>query len=920
MNLQSLVEKIGSECNGKIWVVCTGQEAIDEIIKTRQDQFSRIQARFRTRLSLTSSSADEVIQKRILRKKEEVTPQLEQVYNANDSVLRNLFSFTDAILDIKGFSSPAEFARNFPFVPYQFIIMQKVFSEIRKHGNSGKHLSGGERSMLSGFQEAAQKIENKDEYALAPFYLFYDTVHTFLDSSIRRVIERCQKAADMNAGIEQQDVAVLKLLYLVRYIDDIKANLDNIVILMADDIRVDKIIMREQVRGSLDRLMSQNYIGRTGDTYNFLTDEEQDIQREIRNTPVDTAAIVERIAHMVFGDIYTTKKFRHDKYDFAFDQMVDNTTVGAVTGGMRLKIMTVAMDTMEKAELRLMSESAGQSIVVLADTPYYESLESAMKIRKYVKQRNVAQLPKTVRDIIANYQNEADKYEQSAQSELADAITQAQFYVDGERIEIKAAAVSSKEEDPVKRDYEIKKGKAKSVIDQSLEYLVSHVYSDLALIAENAESDADIIALLNGTNTMIPGTEPNRDAAAKIEEYLEMQDRKHLPTSMADVQSRYQAIPYGWREIDIAAVVALLIVNQKVTIKYAGSTVQPNNPKLPDMLRKKSEIGKTQISKRQVVSATRMKAVKDLLRDYFNVMDVPADEDSLIQFIIDKFAGLQKHYEGLLDRYEGHKSTVISAIQVVKDVLSQQKDNVALIERVLQREDNLYDAQEAMQNVEAFFKTQVSVFDAAVKFDQDLRNDLDYIRKDEEANQALNTIRLITMIPSSGKYDYKRIPELNSLMTKVKASHDAMLKEKRTELLEVVRQCMAEIHQAADGGKDTAKSISDKADVYYDQQKRKIAETTSLALMEGFPIPMWNYRDDAVARIEFTKKPPKPVDPIDPVDPVKPVVKKTYKPIFRQSLLKAARLETDAEIDAYVDKLRNQLKTLLKGTDGIDLK
>ena len=895
MNLQSLVEKIGSECNGKIWVVCTGQEAIDEIIKTRQDQFSRIQARFKTRLSLTSSSADEVIQKRILRKKDEVTPQLEQVYNENDSVLRNLFSFNysagDAVLDIKGFNGPGEFARDFPFVPYQFIIMQKVFAEIRKHGNSGKHLSGGERSMLSGFQEAAQKIEDKDEFALAPFYLFYDTVHTFLDSSIRRVIERCQKAADTNAGIEQQDVAVLKLLYLVRYIDDIKANLDNIVILMADDIRMDKIIMREQVRESLDRLMSQNYIGRTGDTYNFLTDEEQDIQREIKNTPVDTAAIVERIAHMVFGDIYTAKKFRYGKYDFAFDQMVDHTMVGAVTGGMRLKIMTVAADPEEKAELRLMTESSGQAIVVLADTPYYESLENAMKIRKYVKQRNVAQLPKSVRDIIANYQSEADKYEQSAQTDLADSITNAQFYVDGEKIEIKAAAVSSKEEDPVKRDYEIKKGKAKSVIDQSLDYLVSHVYSDLDLIVENAESDADILALLTGAVTMLPGTEPNRDAAAKVEEYLEMQDRKHLPTSMADVQKRYQAIPYGWREIDIAAVVALLIVGQKVTIKYAGSTVQPNNPKLPDMLRKKSEIGKTQISKRQVVSATRMKAVKDFLRDYFNLMDIPADEDGLIQFIIDKFEDLQKHYEDLLEKYEGHKypdrNVVSNALQIIKDVLSQQKDNVALIERVLQREDNLYDAQDA--------------------------------KKDEEANQALNTIRLITMIPSNGKYDYRRIPELNALMAKVKASHDAMLEEKRIELLEVVRQCMAEIHQALDNGNATAKAISDKADVYYEQQKEKIAETTSLALMEGFPIPMWNYRDEAVSKIEFSKRPPKPVAP-KPMNPVKPVAKKTYKPIFRQSLLKAARLESDAEIDAYVDKLRDQLKTLLKGSDGIELK
>lgn len=65
--------------------------------------------------------------------------------------------------------------------------------------------------------------------------------------------------------------------------------------------------MREAVRECLNRLMSQNYIGRTGDTYNFLTDEEQDIQREIKNTPVDTASIVERIAQMIYGDILPRK-------------------------------------------------------------------------------------------------------------------------------------------------------------------------------------------------------------------------------------------------------------------------------------------------------------------------------------------------------------------------------------------------------------------------------------------------------------------------------------------------------------------------------------------------------------------------------------------------------------------------------------
>ena len=53
-----------------------------------------------------------------------------------------------------------------------------------------------------------------------------------------------------------------------------------------------------------------------------------------------------------------------------------------------------------------MAESKGnEAIVVLADTPYYESLESAMKIRKYVKQRNVSQLPKSVQKIISDQQD-----------------------------------------------------------------------------------------------------------------------------------------------------------------------------------------------------------------------------------------------------------------------------------------------------------------------------------------------------------------------------------------------------------------------------------------------------------------------------------------------------------------------------------
>ena len=904
LNLQSLVEKIGSECGGKVWVVCTGQEAIDEIIKVRADEFSRIQARFKTRLSLSSSSVDEVIQKRILKKTKDAEAELESVYNKNDSVLRNLFSFTDSILDIKGYSGPGEFAANFPFVPYQFIIMQKVFAEIRKHGNSGKHLSGGERSMLSGFQEATQKIQEKDEYALVPFFRFYDTVHTFLDGSIRRVIERCQRAADNGDGIEVLDVDVLKLLYLIRYIDDIPANLDNIVILMADDIRMDKITMRETIRDCLNRLMSQNYIGRTGEVYNFLTDEEQDIQREIKSTPVDTASIVDRIGQMIFADIFTTKKYRYGKYDFAFDQMVDGITIGNITGGMRLRFLTVATDTAEKSELRLMTESKGkEAIVVLAETPYYESLESAMKIRKYVKQRNVNQLPKSVQDIIRDQQEEATKYEQTAMEDLVKAIESAQFYVDGEHIEIKG-------------------GNAKSKIEQALEYLVSHVYSELSLIEKNADTDADIIEILTGADNMMPGMEPNRGAATKIEEYLEMQAMKNLPTSMADIQSRYSAIPYGWKEIDIAAVVARLIYDQKVTIKYSGSTIQPDNPKLPDMLRKKSEIGKTSVSKRQMITATKMRAVKELLREYFDVMDVPDDEDGLVAFVVQKFTDLKDHYLELKGRYEGHKypeqNLVLASIEQMEKILSQRKDNIALIDAILKEEDNLFDNKEKMQRVEGFFKNQVQVFDAAVKMEEDLKNDLNYLRKEEEANEALNQIRLITVVQSDPKSIYRRIPELNGLMDKVREGHGRLLDGKRAELLEIIRQCMEEVHTLSNGDVSCMELVK-KGDTFFDQQKSKIRELQSLALLDGLVPQIWSYKDDLCDHIEIAKKPPEPVQPKKPDAPAKPAPKKVIKTVYRQAAFPAKTLESQEDIDAYVERMRSYLTAMMKDCDGIKL-
>ena len=422
------------------------------------------------------------------------------------------------------------------------------------------------------------------------------------------------------------------------------------------------------------------------------------------------------------------------------------------------------------------------------------------------------------------------------------------------------------------------------------------------------------------------GMEENHDAAVKMEEYLEMQDAKKLPTSMADVQSRYQAIPYGWKEIDIAVVAAMLIYDQKVTIKYAGETIQPGNPKLPDMLRKKSEIGKTIISKRQVITATKMRAVKDLLREYFDVMDVPDDEDGLVSFIIQKFEAQKAHYEELNRRYEGHKypdhALVREALQLMDSVLSQRKDNIALIDRLLKEEGALLDSMDDLMDVEGFFKNQVQVFDEAVRMERNLKNDLSYLQKEEEANQALNQIRLITVVDAEKNSVYKRIPELNGLMDTVREGHGRLLEAKRAEILEIIRQCLAEIHTLA-GDVYGARTLSERADKFFDQQKARVAELESLQLLDGLVPQMWEYKDDTVDKIDSIVHPKTPVAPI--VKPKEdgtathPAPKKVIKNVYRQAAFPSKTLESQEDIDAYVERMRAYLTAMMKDCDGIKL-
>ena len=805
-------------------------------------------------------------------------------YGKNSAVLKNLFTFNDAVLDLKGYSGDYDFVETYPFVPYQFRLMQNVLAQIRKHGNSGKHLSGGERSMLSGFQEAAQAIENKDENALVPFSLFYNTVHTFLESAIRRVIDRCQTAADSHDGIEQYDVSILKLLYLIRYVDDIKANVDNITTLMVDDIRADKINMRKSIQESLDRLVSQNYIARNGDTYTFLTDDEQDIERDIRNTPVDSAAIVQSISQIIFGDLYVSKKFKYGKYDFPYDQIIDETTIGQLTGAVRLRILTVASDLYNAGDQALLMRSNvdNEAILVLSDKyPYFDDLESAAKIRKYVKSRNVAQLPEAIQHIIRGKQQQASAYEKTAKEHISAAILEANVYVSGETSSIKTSSVKDK-------------------IETALSSLVESVYSKLGYIKHNFDNDNELLQILSNQNkqmTIGGGVAVyNPEAVDEVEQFLELQGMKMLPTSMGDIQRRFSAIPSGWREIDIAAVVCSLISIQKVALQYSGSMIQPTDKHIPDYLRRKTEIDKTLVARRTAISDSLMKKSREFLKEYFNTMDLPSDEDSLISYVLDSFTAERDKLQSLLDNQYASstypdKAVVENGVKLCTDLLSQKKDNTALLAKMVAMEDEFLDLSEDIADVLAFFKNQKTIFDSASALLYTLTAESEYLQAEQEATRALAQIKNILAMQKP----YKNIADLPTLMQQVQMVYGQLLDLKKQDVYAEIQGAMGEIHQTAQYDQ---KDIVAKADDALGAKKKAAADATTLTQLDAMKIQIASIRQQYIKALMIPSKPDEKVATAS-----------------RSSLGYSVKLKSEEDIDKYVAEIKDRLMELLDGND-----
>ena len=113
-----------------------------------------------------------------------------------------------------------------------------------------------------------------------PLYDFYPSIESFLDTSVKKTIDQ----AETNPSLEPFDIHLLQVLFLIRYVDEMKGNVDNLVTLCLDQIDGDRLALKTaRSRRAWHGWKRKPSSAATARTYFFLTNEERDINKEIKN-------------------------------------------------------------------------------------------------------------------------------------------------------------------------------------------------------------------------------------------------------------------------------------------------------------------------------------------------------------------------------------------------------------------------------------------------------------------------------------------------------------------------------------------------------------------------------------------------------------------------------------------------------------
>ncbi len=825
LNLQTVTEDLGIACGGKAWVIVTSQQDIDSITKTKGNDFSKIQGRFDTRLSLSSANVDEVIKERILKKTEAANQTLALYYDNKETIIKNLILFNDGV-EKKLYTDRHNFAANYPFIPYQFNLLGSVLTAIRIYGASGKHLAEGERSMLALFKESAMRLKDEETGAIVPFHMFYDALEQFLDHSHKGVILRALDSDYLNPTHEEScfDVNVLKTLFMIKYVKEINSNLENLTSLMVSHIDEDRMSLMKRVEDALQRLVRQTLVQKNGDLYAFLTDEEQEINRAIESQQVDPGEVTGKVAELIFDDLFEEKKYRYPafsgRYAFAFNRIVDEKPYKSGQNyDITLKILTPNSDELgDETTMRMLSAQSHCVLVVLPDDrTFLDEIRASLQIEKFLRYDAASGVTK-YEEIKDSKKKERNERSSAARLFLGESLKEATIYVNG-------AQVQSAAKEAVSR------------INDTLGKLVASVYHKLTYI-DTAMGEADIKKLLQNDNQQLTlegtASTPNSLALHDVNDYIAVNTSRHMKTSMKTLLDRFTKAPYGFVEADVQWLVAKLFKDGEIACYVNSEPVTLLSKSVEEILRfvtRKEFSERLMMEKKVRASEKQKKAVREVMKELFHASLTSDDDDVVMSRFFSCARDMQTELERLAVHYQNQpkypgKTVIGQGKKLMMDV-QQLKDSAEFFATLDKNRDDYLDFAEDYEPVKKFFiGEQKGIWDKTLDL-MAIYDDSRAFIVNDKIEKIVSEINVIT----KKSVPYSDIYKLPALLEGFNDEYLNIFEQMEAPVQEMIQAARKRVFDEL-AGKQCHEKLKDRYIADFEDLRRKASECNNVATLQ----------------------------------------------------------------------------------------
>lgn len=881
LNLQSVTEELGSKAPGRAWILVTSQEDIDSVLsgKSRSNDFSKIQGRFSTQVKLSSANTDEVIRLRLLQKTGDGETALRALYDRVQAHLKNQLSFKQDV-SLPGYRDADDFVATYPFIPYQFLLLQKVFEAIRTTGYSGKSLSEGERSMLNAFQEAARVASGQELGALVPFHAFYASVEGFLDSNVRRVIDQAQD----NEALRDEDINLLKMLFMLKHVKEIQTNLDNLVTLSLHHVDENKMELRDRIEASLKRLEKQTLIQQLAQGWVFLTNEEQDVRKEIINTPVSQSELNNELQKRIWSAIFVAPSFKYDTHrTYPYTRRLDDQLYGSAAGDIGLHVITPYSDRFEElAEDHLAAlKSAAQTgdmieaLTVLPDEKrLFDEVTEMVRTEKYASRKSGQTNTPTMRRILGELQEENAARKGRIDTQLEQAIVNARVF-----------ALGAKQQPAG--------GKASEVMQNTLRLLVENGFPKRAYITRPHQNEQEVSRMFTTVDEAdLNGNVPNQLAMEDMQRWLGEQQTRNMRVTVTDLLARYTKRPYGWMVAETLGILASLVAKGDAELQIAQKPVDPGEHGLANKLMKKAGQDQTVVKVSAAVDLVALNVARQVAKEYLtgSEQSASAEAPKLASAYTAQFARDLEEVEGFLNKAaQGYPfGAQLQGPQALLRELAALQGTATVIAAVKTKRNELEDFMDLREDVRNFYRgTQVKIFDELRSGLRDISADLARVTE-PELSARIKAAEDALKLPDPTN----ELPKLVGHLKPVAAHIEDLLTATKTRVSEQLESEIKRLQGIANelGADETRKLTQPILDVRKRLEGAKTidaAESSQLAVQEAA-----HKVEQAI--IEAINREPDPV--------VKPI--KTLK---AKELASKEYLETPEDIEEFLSTLRQQL-------------